>query len=238
MKIVVIGDLHGNNSWQRIIKQEPDYDLVVFIGDYWDSYDYTFLQQAKNFEQLCKFKQANKDKVVLLLGNHDLEYLPVFQEHYQFYTGYQEEYAFLIQELLLANLPLMQMALNYKNYLFTHAGVTITWLKNNEYLFNNYPIDVFINNRFKYKPLSFIFTGSNAYGDDVTQSPIWVRPRSLMRDSKPLGYVQIVGHTSQTKIDIKGKSTGGKYYFIDVLNSNNEYLIIQDGEFISKKIKE
>ncbi|MDR2052315.1 MAG: hypothetical protein LBP80_02795, partial [Treponema sp.] len=38
------------------------------------------------------------------------------------------------------------------------------------------------------------FDGGDIYGDDVTQSPIWIRPRSLKRD--PLaGYHQIVGHT-------------------------------------------
>ena len=43
-------------------------------------------------------------------------------------------------------------------------------------------------------------------------------------------YIQIVGHTQQDTIDIKGKSTGGRYYYIDTLPSG-EYLIDEDGEF-------
>jgi predicted phosphodiesterase len=37
-KTVVIGDIHGRDSWKQIIKdQNPD--RVVFMGDYFDSYD-------------------------------------------------------------------------------------------------------------------------------------------------------------------------------------------------------
>ena len=43
-------------------------------------------------------------------------------------------------------------------------------------------------------------------------------------------YTQIVGHTVQDHIDIKGKTTGGKYYYIDTLPSG-EYLIEIDGIF-------
>ena len=48
-------------------------------------------------------------------------------------------------------------------------------------------------------------------------------------------YVQIVGHTQQNSIDIKGKTTGGKYYYIDTL-PYGEYLVEIDGEFKIGKI--
>lgn len=60
-----------------------------------------------------------------------------------------------------------------------------------------------------------------------------------MRDSKNIkksGIVQIVGHTNQNQIDIKGKATGGKYYFIDTLGTSGEYLIIEDGQFKVGKV--
>ena len=38
-----------------------------------------------------------------------------------------------------------------------------------------------------------------------------------------------------TKIDIEGKATGGKYFFIDSLD-NKEYLVINDGIITSKKL--
>jgi hypothetical protein len=42
--------------------------------------------------------------------------------------------------------------------------------------------------------------------------------------------IQVVGHTPQDTIDIKGKSTGGRYYFIDTLEyGQNQYLVVKDG---------
>jgi hypothetical protein len=49
-------------------------------------------------------------------------------------------------------------------------------------------------------------------------------------------YIQIVGHTQRDKIDM-GKSTGGRYYFIDTLSSSGEYLIYDDGVFSKNTIK-
>ena len=53
---------------------------------------------------------------------------------------------------------------------------------------------------------------------------------------KKAGIIQIVGHTGQNSIDIKGKSTGGKYYFIDTLGTSGEYLEIIDGIPYAKKL--
>jgi hypothetical protein len=74
----------------------------------------------------------------------------------------------------------------------------------------------------------------DGYGDNEEQSPIWIRPKSLKRsnaksDLKKM-YIQIVGHTEQSSIDITGKSTGGRYYFIDTLPSG-EYLVEENNEF-------
>ena len=48
-------------------------------------------------------------------------------------------------------------------------------------------------------------------------------------------YIQIVGHTQVRKIDIEGKATGGRYYFIDAIDIG-QYLIYDDGEFKLGKI--
>jgi hypothetical protein len=102
-------------------------------------------------------------------------------------------------------------------------------------------VDV-INDYAKFKPQLFGFgiVGRKGYvdpyGDNIWQNPTWVRPRSLMKDSKDLGYIQVVGHTTQNQIDIEGKSTGGKYYFIDTLETSGEYLIIEDGEVTAGKV--
>ena len=40
MKTLLLGDIHGRNIWKEIIKKETP-DRVVFIGDYFDSFDIT-----------------------------------------------------------------------------------------------------------------------------------------------------------------------------------------------------
>ena len=90
-----------------------------------------------------------------------------------------------------------------------------------------------INDIWKYKPLQFMFCGFNPYGDSKTQTPIWIRPMSLMSGNKKTflkkDYIQIVGHTQVKKIDT-GKATGGRYFFIDALDEG-QYLIHEDGKF-------
>jgi hypothetical protein len=103
-----------------------------------------------------------------------------------------------------------------------------------------------INELFKYKPLTFGFGEAvsikklsylDPYGDNEEQSPIWIRPRSLMaanRDTLRKQVIQIVGHTGVRKLDLVGsqKSAGGRYYLIDCQETTGEYLVIQDNELI------
>jgi hypothetical protein len=136
------------------------------------------------------------------------------------------------------------MAYSINNLLFTHAGVSETWIdlmcdkhKVDKPKYTAADIANFVNDIWKFKPNSFSFfegLRAESSGDNIYQSPVWIRKRSLMRDSinlKKAGIIQIIGHTPQKSIDIKGKSTGGKYYFIDTLDVG-EYLVIDDFEFI------
>lgn len=234
MKTIAIGDIHGRGIWQYIIQKE-DPDRVIFIGDYFDSFDISYLDQMYNFKQIVHFKKTSDKEVILLKGNHCLHYDQWARHVGEVYSGYQSVHSYDIMKEFEENEELFQIAHKQDKFLFVHAGITAAWLKdakieNNENLVDN------INELYKHKPNSFAFGGIRArgyldpYGDNYWQSPVWVRPRSLMQDSKELGYVQVVGHTTQNCIDIKGKSTGGKYYFIDTLGTSGEYLIIEDGE--------
>ena len=52
-------------------------------------------------------------------------------------------------------------------------------------------------------------------------------------------YIQIVGHTQMQKIDLIGsdKFTGGRYYFIDTMDTSGDYLVIQDNNLIVNSVK-
>lgn len=246
MKIIVIGDLHGNPIWKKIIEKEKDADLIIFIGDYFDSYTYSTLEQIHNFNEILEFKKANFEKVTLLIGNHDYNYFPETPDK-NLMSGFQGgEASINIGHTLHFNKQYLQISFSYKDLLFTHAGISIDWMKlvcKHTPLempnFTAFEIATFTNYVFEYKPFMFQFIlGGNPQGFDVYQTPIWIRPKSLMKSCKNIkkNLIQIVGHTPQRKIDIKGKATGSRYFFIDTINSNNEYLIIQDNQFISNKI--
>lgn len=229
MKIIVLGDIHGRYDWKQIVLNNT-FDLIVFIGDYLDTHDpnNSGSQQLNNLADILEYKKQNKDKVVLLFGNHDFHYLSTSKHKY---SGFQAVFKFNFQELLHKAIDqnLIQMCFKYKDILFTHAGITKTWCKNNNINLEN--IEQSINDLFKYKPNSFEFTPGDRfdmYGDDIEQTPIWVRPYSLRKD-KLDNFRQVVGHTTQDNLIIKDIT------IIDTLGTSGEFLIIENGKMLTGK---
>jgi hypothetical protein len=236
MKTIFLGDTHGRSTWKDIIKNEVP-DRVVFIGDYFDSHDkeLTAAVQMFNMNEIIEFKKSNIAEVILLIGNHDYHYFP--EIGYNGTSGYQSGAAPEIGRLLNENREHFQMAYLFDNVLCTHAGVGYDWLVNQmgyDIPESYMGIDNYINDIWKYKPQVFQFNGWDPYGDSKTQTPIWIRPHSLMSGNKDTflkeQYIQIVGHTTVETIGM-GKSTGGRYYFIDTIDRSGEYLIYEDGVF-------
>lgn len=229
MKIIAIGDIHGRNFWIQIANSQTC-DKMVFIGDYFDSFTIPAEEQILNFRNIVAYKEANPDKVILLLGNHDYHYLPVARNINETYSGFQDRYAYQINHLLQMHRDLLQVSYKREDFLFTHAGVTDTWLSQVGY--KGEAIDDFINDLFRSSPHAFLFNGNDPYGDDVTQSPLWVRPRSLRKDAYGYGtFRQVVGHTSMKKLVMEEDD----FYFIDTLGSSREYLVIE-GEVQIEKV--
>jgi hypothetical protein len=231
-RIIVIGDIHGRDIWKQIVSVENlDNDKWVFIGDYFDSREGIDVStQIQNFKEILEFKKANPDKVILLIGNHDFHYLKGCGETY---SGYQHYAAMDINEVLQPALTsgYLQVCHVYDEYIFSHAGLTKTWCENNE--IDLYNIEESVNVRFMKNMEAFRFEyGDNLdrSGDDVTQSPIWVRIPSLLRD-KVEGFTYVVGHTT-----IKEMYMGGGIIAIDCLSTSKEYLVIQNGEALARKI--
>jgi predicted MPP superfamily phosphohydrolase len=246
MKTVIIGDIHGHDSWKQIIEQEQNADRFVFVGDYFDSFTVPGLVQCQNFQDIIEFKTTTDKEVILLIGNHDYHYFAEIGDSNT--SGYQSRMAPTIQHLITTNRDYLQMAYQFDEYLFSHAGISSKFLDS---VFGNdgWKIETMveqINELFKYKPLSFQFGVAvsikkmsylDPYGDNEEQSPIWIRPRSLMAANKETlrkQVIQVVGHTQVKKLDIDGamKSAGGRYYLIDCQDTTGEYLVIQDKELI------
>jgi predicted phosphodiesterase len=244
MKALIIPDVHGKDTWKQMIDKENP-DRVIFLGDYFDSYHIPGLDQIHNFKEIIEYKETSftndgkedqhKTDVIMLIGNHDAHYFP--EIGYNGTSGYQGGLAPNITHVVNDNRNHLQMVYRMGEFLFTHAGVSNVFM---DQVFgkDGWDIDIIdeeLNELFKYKPKAFEFNGFDPYGDNKEQTPIWIRPRSLMAVNKnhPLKkkYIQIVGHTSVKHIDFEGKGTGNRYYFVDTLdNLNPEYLTIIDGE--------
>jgi hypothetical protein len=235
-KNIYIGDIHGRAVWKDIVAAHPDATTITFIGDYFDSFDISPVAQLHNIGQIVEFKKdkdhLGKTKVNLLIGNHDHHYWPGVGGGGT--SGYQQVHSFQFEQFFDINKAHFKMAALVGNALCTHAGVSPVFLKDwgwNE----GDDIVTFLNDLFVYRPRVFQFQGRDPYGDDIYQTPIWIRPGALQRVNKQDTiikdqYIQIVGHTQQQNIYVDGKSTGGKYYYIDAL-AQSQYLVEEEGEF-------
>lgn len=185
---LAIGDVHGRDFWKHYINE--DFAEFYILGDYFDSYDLPFARQFRNFRELCE--TARKDtRIKLCLGNHDYHYLGKVSD--QQYSGFQERHFADIYKILEQNIDLLKVVyVTADDYLISHAGVS-QWFMDS-ITEAGYKGIQGINEAFGRDRNILNFNGIDPSGDDVTQSPIWIRPRSL--EKQPLaGYRQIVGHT-------------------------------------------
>jgi hypothetical protein len=248
MKTVMIGDIHGRDCWKGIVETEKA-DRYVFIGDYFDSFDIPGLLQMHNFKELMLWSEETEAECIFLIGNHDYGYFEGCDGTTT--SGYQFKLAPSIKMLVREWKHKLQMAYRFDDVVCTHAGVSTDFMNGvfGRGGWNADNIVELVNEQWKYKPLTFDFdivpavkmSYRDPYGDNVEQSPIWIRPKSLMRSNKlelKKEIIQVVGHTGQTQIDIKGMATGGRYYFIDTLHTSGEYLIYENGNFNINKIKQ
>jgi len=126
MKTIIIGDIHGHDSWEQVVAQEQDADRFIFVGDYFDSFGVPGLIQMQNFKNIVEFKTTSNKEVIMLVGNHDFHYLPEIGENGT--SGYQPRMAVSISHLINQNRDHLQMAYQFDDILVTHAGVSSEWL--------------------------------------------------------------------------------------------------------------
>lgn len=239
-KTVFIGDIHGSDRWKSIVSNEKDAERFVFVGDYFDSLDIAGLIQIHNFKEIMEFKENSPVEVVTLVGNHDYHYYPEIGSNGT--SGYQARLAPLISMLIQENRDNLQMAYAFDNVLCTHAGVGEFFLDQvlGYKVWNVDTIAEDLNELFRYKPKIFEFNGFEPTGDNTSQTPLWIRPKSLVKASKNIRkrFYQVVGHTMLRYLDLEDihKWAGGKYFFIDTLNTSGEYLLLIDGVFSKSKV--
>lgn len=228
MRLIALGDTHGRSKWKEIVDGEKDADKIIFIGDYFDDKNggYSASQQIENFKEIVELKRNNPDKVILLIGNHDFHYLNgVYEKYSSYQIGYNKEINETLQPVV--DEGLLQMCYQNGKYFFSHAGITNTWADNNHIDRDNLQDsinDLFLTDITKFK---FTIGDNHSYsGNDITQTPIWVRVQSLVKDMVE-DIICIVGHTQVKELTIMKDNN---LILIDCLGYTDEYLIIEDDE--------
>ena len=133
MKILVLPDIHGRQFWKEPCKNIDQYAKVVFLGDYMDPYDFEHISVEEalvNFEEIVDFTKQHTDKVVMLLGNHDMPYFSkTYKSFSWWHCRHSKKFHNDIAEIFDSNHDMFKIADVEDNVLFTHAGITPGWLK-------------------------------------------------------------------------------------------------------------
>ncbi len=201
MKILSIGDVHGFDTWKKFgdiqhLIHNPksnkyDFDYYIFVGDYVDSFTKTNEEIKKNLKDIIKFKKKHPNKVILLWGNHDIQYLTSYREHGC--SGYRPEAYFDLHEIFRKNRKLFQLAFQIDNYIWTHAGIHRGWYEY-EFPYKSKDIADDLNLAFEENNKSIFNVGYLRGGRSNVGGPLWAD--KIETSKKPLkGYHQIVGHT-------------------------------------------
>lgn len=235
-RTITIGDLHGRPIWKKIIARKNEFDKIIFIADYFDSMDYkqnniiirkayTNEEILSNILEIIFFKKENPDLVELLTGNHDASYFyfPKF-----FCQGFRADAVHGIQALFHEHRRLFNVAYQYKNYLWTHAGVTNKWLAEFKPLAeerklwdDSLPLADILNMANETSLQEKLFQTSGMRMHPRCEYPvggiIWADKSETRRDAVS-GLHQIVGHTPvERNLTIFNTANNSSMAYIDSL---------------------
>lgn len=239
MTITTISDIHGRNIWERVpidlnTKLEQ---RLVFLGDYFDNFHYSDQKIMDNFLKILELKDRYPEQVILLLANHELHYL--FEEYK--HEGYRESMSGEINKILYDRVKIgdIQYAYQYKDHIWTHAGITNTWLNDFSNLYNKLyakryqSFESVVISMNLTEVLNHIFLSSleDIIGDEKVlvgklfnnSSPLFIRLKESVVDYLR-NYHQIVGHSPVKFIATMGKDKESITY-TDCHRDRGDFLI-------------
>ena len=138
-RILVIPDVHGETFWKEPVQKYMDQiDRIIFLGEYLDPHsdmlgsNYDPEAVFNNLIEIVNLKLENKEKVVLLIGNHDFHYISkramelacasrCDKQNWHRYNKIFNDYDDLFK---LAHIETVKGM----TYLFSHAGLTAYWI--------------------------------------------------------------------------------------------------------------
>jgi len=198
-KVLVIGDIHWLDVWENLV-EENSFDKVVFLWDYVDSFNFSDCEIIDNLRNIIQYKKDNSEKVILLLWNHDIQYI---------YEGNncswrRESYAGIIGSLFKENLDLFKIVYKEWEYVFSHAWFTQQWMMDNANVISrwddhNWSWEVY-NNILNTRDRNILFQcWIWRWGFAQSSWPIWADKSETATNWIPW-ILQIVGHSHVPKI--------------------------------------
>ena len=205
-KIIVIPDVHGRSFWRKAIEKINDYDEIIFLGDYVDPYfweRFTREDAIKSLEDIIEFKKNNEEKVILLIGNHDFQYI---DKNCEVKSRFDYKNQKVIHDLFINNIELFRIAHKEEKFLFSHSGILKPWVKR---FYNREDLDLdtivsILNNQLIVNAQELdrvlIYVGRERGGRNEVGSCIWGDFHEFTRYPEKWQYpeiYQIFGHTQQ-----------------------------------------
>jgi hypothetical protein len=229
-RTLTVGDLHGKSCWREAIKHINDFDYIIFIGDYMDSFTISPDDQVENLANLLYVQKQHPGKIKLLWGNHDLPY-------YYYGTdmhgetrcpGFKDYIAWKVKQLMLENIEAFTPAFQIGNTIWTHAGIS-QWVWDNwvwpkyelfhdKNLWPEHNVAWFLNKLFTQKDGSIYQVGVARYGWQPRGHIFWA-DKSELRSDPLMGYDQVVGHSFVPDITETTNEFGNYTTFTDCLDT-------------------
>lgn len=226
MKILTVPDLHGKDYWKSI--DLSDFDKIIFLGDYVDSrLMVPPLVELKNLTEIIGLKSKFHDKIELLLGNHDIQYM--FFPKYQCSVNYQivDE----LVEIFTANRSLFKVAFQIENHLWTHAGVSKSWFKYYCEQFDWYSetdfsdLHINLNNMIK-EQMHLLTTVSELRGGTSYYGGVFWADMEETKNDNITGLNQYIGHTKVPDITVFPDNQSS-HHFLDCLDNKINFHLLK-----------
>ena len=258
MKTLVIPDVHQRvNSVKWILENEKEYDEVVFLGDWFDSfYD---PPKVAGFEETCEYlkhlvlEHPNKNKFIFLIGNHDIGYIYENKDYsihrisktIKYYcSGFTVTKAKKFRHAFFDHglkddffFKHFKIAHQTQGWTLSHGGISIRQFPYGctlDRFINELLPDVWRNFRNLEYNHNWVISGAGYHrgGNQPVGGVLWHDWRAEFNSSIDTGK-QIVGHTTVKEPDCIHMNTPLECWNLD---TEKDYGIIIDSRLITKKI--
>ena len=125
-KIYVVSDTHCRDFYKDVLNVIDR--RVVFLGDYMDPYwheGFTDEEGIQKLKDIIKYKKSRPNDVTLLIGNHCLSWIWSWMGFERTSIDHYSE----LHKIYRDNIELFEPCKLIKDTLFVHAGVSKSWLR-------------------------------------------------------------------------------------------------------------